>query len=194
MLAALVRRMDLAAGSLTDGTMSHRRLSDLRGCFADEQAFERRLAAGNDLVYTVSSAGPESGLGDLAFGLGTVLPGRVGDEYFLTKGHDHQWREAAEVYVGLAGRGGLVLEDKTGARRFVPMTAGDIVYVPGSTAHRTVNTGDEPLSYLGIYPADAGHDYANIAADNFGLVVVAGATGPEAAERTAYLRRLTDPA
>ena len=32
-------------------------------------------------------------------------------------------------------------------------------YVPGHTGHRTANVGDTPLSYIGVYPARAGHDY-----------------------------------
>ncbi len=39
----------------------------------------------------------------------------------------------------------------------LPLEAGAVVYVPGHTAHRTVNTGPAPLVYLGIYPWDAGH-------------------------------------
>ena len=47
-----------------------------------------------------------------------------------------------------------------------------MVYVPGNTAHRTVNTGDEPLVYLAVYPASAGHDYGVIAQRNFRSFVV----------------------
>ena len=47
-----------------------------------------------------------------------------------------------------------------------------VVYVPGHTAHRTMNTGDEPLVYLGVYPATAGHDYGVIARRNFRSIVV----------------------
>jgi glucose-6-phosphate isomerase len=55
--------------------------------------------------------------------------------------------------------------------------------VPGYTAHRTVNVGDEPLVYLGIYPANAGHDYGQIAKRNFRQMVLAGAQGPELVDR-----------
>ena len=47
----------------------------------------------------------------------------------------------------------------------MPLTPESAVYVPGHTAHRTINTGDMPLTYLGIYPARAGHDYGVIADD-----------------------------
>ena len=87
----------------------------------------------------------------------------------------------------MSGAGGLVLENDEGAERFVPLGTGEIVYVPGSTAHRTVNTGDEPFSYLGIYPGQAGHDYASIADDNFRLVILAGPDGPVVMNRSDLL-------
>jgi glucose-6-phosphate isomerase len=46
------------------------------------------------------------------------------------------------------------------------------VYVPGHTAHRTINVGPSPLTYLGVYPARAGHDYLTIAQNNFQCVVL----------------------
>ena len=43
--------------------------------------------------------------------------------------------------------------------RFLP---GRMCYVPPFWAHRTVNTGDEPLISLCVYPAEAGHNYGDI--------------------------------
>ncbi len=116
---------------------------------------------------------PADGAGDLHYGLGVLYPGKVGNEYFLTKGHLHSRREAAEVYIGLAGEGRMLLEDEaTGESRLEPFGAGKVVYVPGHTAHRTMNTGDVPLTYFGVFPSDAGHDYGAIAERNFLKVVV----------------------
>jgi glucose-6-phosphate isomerase len=39
------------------------------------------------------------------------------------------------------------------------MTEGVIGYIPPGWAHRSVNTGDEPYSFLAVYPGSAGHDY-----------------------------------
>jgi len=39
-------------------------------------------------------------------------------------------------------------------------------------AHRTINTGGDPLVYLGISPSSAGHDHAAIARRNFRNIVV----------------------
>ena len=85
----------------------------------------------------------------------------------------HTWRDAAEIYIGLGGDGAMLLEDEAGGgSRMVLLKANTVVYVPGHTAHRTINTGAEPLVYLGVYPARAGHDYGVIAKRNFRSVVV----------------------
>ena len=62
-----------------------------------------------------------------------------------------------------------------------------IVYVPGFVAHRTINVGDEPLVYVGIYPAKAGHDYGAIAKRNFNEVVIRVDGKPEAMKREDYM-------
>jgi len=41
------------------------------------------------------------------------------------------------------------------------------VYVPPFWAHRSVNTGDEPLISFCVYPADAGHNYGDIEKQGF---------------------------
>jgi glucose-6-phosphate isomerase len=166
-------RFDPATGTLGNAPVAQRHLADLRGCFRDTEAFERKLAQGNPLVYTVAALEPATGEGDLHCGLGTLYPGLVGDEYFLTKGHLHTWRAAAEMYIGLLGQGVMLLEDEaSGESRTVPLEPQSIVYVPGYTAHRTLNVGEVPLVYLGVYPARAGHDYQVIAQRNFRSVVV----------------------
>jgi glucose-6-phosphate isomerase len=67
----------------------------------------------------------------------------------------------------------MLLEgDDGGESRMVLLRPNSIVYVPGHTAHRTINIGDEPLAYLGVYPARAGHDYGVLAERNFRSVVV----------------------
>jgi glucose-6-phosphate isomerase len=174
---SLFSRFDLARGTIEGGTRSVRRLSDLRGIFADEAAYRLALEEGDPIVYTVESIEGGDGEGDLHYGIATLMPGRVGGEYYMTRGHFHAWRPAAEVYVGLAGTGAMLLEDEAGRTRLLPLERNSIVYVPGHVAHRTINTGDEPLVYLGIFPAGAGHDYGTIAERNFASVVVRGESG-----------------
>jgi len=159
--AQLAARWDLDAGTLEGGAGRRVVLSQLAGCFMDDAAFERVVAERHDpLVYTVSTRAPSMAEGDLHCGLGRLLPGRVGAEYYFTRGHLHAWREAAEIYIGLRGHGVMLLEDPvTGLAELLPLHAGGMVHVPGHIAHRTINTGPEPLLYLGITPARAGHDY-----------------------------------
>jgi len=169
----LTRRYDPTTGELDADEGVERRLSDLRGMFADGDAFEAALAEGDPVVYRVGAVATGDDSGDLHYGVGALYPGRIGNEYFFTKGHLHTRREAAEVYVGFRGEGGMLLEDEaTGETRFEPLGAGRVVYVPGHTAHRTVNTGAEPLVYIGVFPADAGHDYGAIGERNFLRIVV----------------------
>jgi glucose-6-phosphate isomerase len=172
--AALQLVMNVSQGTFSGApaTISHRYLKELRGSFADTGAYEKLLREGNPLVYSVSTVASASGQGQLHYAIGKLMPGRVGREYYLTKGHFHEWREAAEVYVGLQGEGFMLLEDEAGASRLLPIKQNGIVYVPGGTAHRTINTGPEPLVYLGVYPAAAGHDYDALASRNFRKIVI----------------------
>ena len=78
----------------------------------------------------------------------------------------------------------MLLEDEaTGESRIVPLRPNGVVYVPGHTAHRTMNVGRTPLTYLGVYPAKAGHDYSTIAKTNFRCVVVEREGKPAMIER-----------
>ena len=163
-----------ATGEIPGAPAVKRHASDLRGCFADAAACEAAIAAGDPLIYTVFSVAVADGDGDLHYGLGLIMPGKIGGEYFLTKGHLHSWRPAAEIYFGLTGEGVMLLEDEaTGESRMVALRPNGAVYVPGHTAHRTINAGAAPLTYIGVYPAKAGHDYGALAKNNFRCVVAA---------------------
>ncbi len=172
-LPSTINRFNLQTGQFDGLPAPERRLSDLRGYFADSSAFERLAAGENPLLYTVAVDETTQGEGQLNYGVGVLMPGRVGAEYFMTKGHFHAWRQAAEVYIGLSGNGLMLLEEETsGEERLLPLEAGCVVNVPGFTAHRTINIGSVPLVYIAVYPAGAGHDYGVIAKRNFRSVVV----------------------
>jgi glucose-6-phosphate isomerase len=184
-LEKLLSRYNPSTGEISDAPLAERHLSDLKDCFADTAAYEGALAAGNPLVYTVTAIEPGSGDGDLHYGLGCLMPGKIADEYFMTKGHLHAWREAAEFYFGLGGEGVMLLQDEaTGESRMVPLEPNGAVYVPGRTAHRTMNVSNVPLTYIGVYPAKAGHDYGSIAKTNFRCMVVERNGKPAMVERS----------
>jgi len=183
----LLSHFDPLTGAIDGAPKVNRHLRDLRGCFADSPAYEAALGAGDPLIYSVASSAPADGDGDLHYGVGLIMPGKIGSEYFMTKGHLHSWREAAEFYIGLSGDGVMLLEDEvTGESRLVPLRPQHVVYVPGHTAHRTVNVGATPLTYLGVYPARAGHDYGTIAERNFRCVVVERTGKPAMVERNHF--------
>lgn len=175
----------LYSARIGDRPFVQRRLSDLRGCFADTKAYETALHSDDPVLYEVTAIEPATGDGQLHYGLGILYPGKIGDEYYLTKGHLHSHRPAAEVYVGLKGEGAMLLEDEeSGESRMVSLAANQVVYVPGHTAHRTMNTGAEPLVYLGIYPGNAGHDYGALAERNFSHMVIERDKAPVMIPRT----------
>ena len=170
--------LDLATGRLAPHTSSIvRRVSDMRGMYADGEA-ERQLASGGDpVVYEVLQYDVPTESGQLVCCTTVIHAGLVGDEYFMTKGHFHEKRETGEVYLGLAGRGYLLLfvDDRAAELEMGP---GTLAYVPPYWAHRTLNVGDEPFTFLGVYPADAGHDYGTIEKAGFPRRVVREGSGP----------------
>ena len=193
-LAQQLTEFDPQSGVIEGALIIERRLSDLRGSFADREAYETTLAEADPVIYTVALVEPAQGEGALHYGLGRIVPGRIGAEYYLTKGHLHAWRPAAEIYVGLSGEGAMLLEDeRSGESRLLSLLPNSVVYVPGFSAHRTINTGSTLLTYLGIYSAAAGHDYSFIAGRNFRQVLVELDGQPTLTERSRFLASLQTP-
>lgn len=150
-----------------------RRLSALKGQFHDEAAYARLLARDDVLLYEVYEIQRPGVAGELPNGLSIVHPGKVGDEYFMTKGHFHSVLETGEVYYCLKGAGVMVMETPEGEWAVEPLRAGSVLYVPPRWAHRSVNTGaDEDLVTFFVYPGDAGHDYGTIEMQGFRKLVV----------------------
>jgi glucose-6-phosphate isomerase len=149
-----------------------RKLKDLDDIFSDKEAYAKM--DGETLVYEVASsfAVPENTEGGLFYGITYIHPGKVGKEYFMTKGHFHSIRNRAEYYCTLEGEGMLLLMDEAGATRAEKMIPGSIHYIPGNTAHRTANVGDSILSFSAFWPADAGHDYEIIAKNGFSKILI----------------------
>jgi len=146
-----------------------RRASDLRSYYADNAALERIIAERNDPVhYEVFEVPVPEERGHLMGCLSTLQPGLVGEEFFMTKGHYHSVPNTAELYLCLRGQGYLVMKTAQGMFAAERMTRGRLVYVPPFWAHRSVNTGErEPLVSFCVYPAEAGHNYGDIAQEGF---------------------------
>jgi glucose-6-phosphate isomerase len=149
-----------------------RRLSDMRGMYQDAAATEAVLARGDPLIYEVYAVDVPEKAGQLLHSLTVLQPGRVGDEYYMTKGHFHVVMDTAEVYLGLEGEGYLLMQTEDGDIQALKMQRGTIAYVPPDWAHRTVNTGQGPFVFFAVWPAHAGHDYGTIEEAGFRRLVV----------------------
>jgi len=110
--------------------------------------------------------------GHLQHCISIVYPGKIGNEYYMTKGHFHKINETSEIYLTLKGRGKLVMQTPDQKLKVLDMKEGSISYIPPYWAHRTVNIGDEPLIFFGVYRGDAGHDYGIIEEKGMAKIVI----------------------
>ena len=147
-------------------------IGDLKGVFADSAAFKN--ADQGKIAYEVDSFFPEENgtEGGLFFGLTRLFPGKIGDEFNMTKGHFHTKSNRAEFYWGIEGEGVLLLMDRERNVTVQKVYKGSLNYVPSHIAHRMVNTGQEILSFGACWPSDAGHDYESIAKNGFAAIVI----------------------
>ena len=175
-----ILEIDPLSGFIKGREPLHRPLSKLTGLFHDEQAYAAMLAKGDVMVYDFFDLGLPESPGELACGTSIVYPGKVGDEYFMTKGHFHTHLETAEVYYCLAGHGYMMMESPEGDWELAELHAGSAVYVPGRYAHRSINVSpDEVMKTFFVFRADAGHDYGTIEKKGFRKLVVERNGEPE---------------
>ena len=180
--------IDSASGRM-EGEVNHieRFLSDIVNIFAEPGAVEDLLKnKGDILIYEVYEKRVPEVNGEVRFCSSIIYPGRVGNEYFMTKGHFHSRADTAELYYCIRGRGYMLMEDKEGKHVLEKMLPGRVIYVPGHYAHRSINTGIEPLISLPAYPGDAGHDYASVEKLGFKHLVVEEDGKPVVVQNHAY--------
>lgn len=158
-------RVTIESGRLAGATGRYeKRLSELAGLYEDEAAFAELIeSSGDRVVYEVTEYRPSTDTGDLIFGVTRMMPGRVGHEFFLTRGHLHAKADRPEIYYGQKGCGLMLMESPVGDSRVVEITPQTICYVPPYWIHRSINTGPDELVMVFAYPADAGQDYEIIA-------------------------------
>jgi glucose-6-phosphate isomerase len=152
-----------------DGATGHyeKRLSELAGLYLDSAAHRAAVAqAGDPVVYAVDDFRPSASAGDVIFGVTRMMPGKIGNEFYLTRGHIHAKADRPEVYHGQAGRGLMLLESPEGETRVIEIEPHAVCYVPPYWIHRSINTGTDDLVMAFSYPADAGQDYGIIARSN----------------------------
>ena len=144
-----------------------RRAADMRGYYADAAALERLIGDDDPLHYEVFEIPVPEEDGHLMYCISKLQAGRVGDECFMTKGHYHTRLATAEIYLCLRGEGHMLMKTHDGRCQWQAFRRGRMVYVPPYWAHRSINTGDEPLISFCVYPAQAGHNYGDIQTSGF---------------------------
>lgn len=166
------KQVDLARG-IIKGASNHwaRHLEDMQDMYQDQAAVAEILCKDNPLIYEVYEITVPHEAGHLIQCVTIIHAGKVGIEYYMTKGHYHKRRDRAEIYLCLSGHGYLLLQTEGGESRTIEMGPGTAGYVPPYWAHRTINVGSEPFIFYGVYPADAGHDYGSIERLGFPLIV-----------------------
>jgi len=154
-----------------EGELIIRRLSDVVDMFQDKKAAREALKE-NPLIYKVYNVQIPEESGHLQHCISIVYPGKIGSEYYMTKGHFHKIKDTSEIYLTLKGRGKLVMQTPDQRSKVVEMKEGSISYIPPYWAHRTVNIGEEPLIFFGVYRGDAGHNYGIIEKGGFAIIVI----------------------
>lgn len=159
--------------NLVEGTMHKpdrilvRNASAMCGYYQDEAALRQLIAHDDPVHYEIFEKTIPEEYGHLLLCISKLYPGRIGDECFMTKGHYHTIRGTAEVYLCICGKGYMMMKTADGQCLAEPMQRNRMVYVPPHWAHRSINTGDEPLISFCVFPGDAGHNYADIATEGF---------------------------
>lgn len=157
--------VDIATGQLKGATNRYvKTFRDLDGLYEDSEAFSAIVAErGDATAYEVTDYKPSANAGDIIIGVTRMEPGKVGREYYMTRGHIHARPNRPEMYYGESGLGVMLLESPAGEIRTIEIGPRSMCYVPPFWIHRSVNVGSEPLVMTFAYPADSGQDYDIIA-------------------------------
>lgn len=149
-----------------------RKLSDVTNIFMNEEKVKEIQESSDPIIYTVGEVEVPNEEGHLSFGVSRIYPGKVGNEFYMTKGHYHKDKDGSEVYICLEGKGYLLVQSKDKQLINFYMDKGSVVYVQPGWAHRTVNCGKEFFTCLYFVPANAGHDYESARNNGFEMSVV----------------------
>jgi glucose-6-phosphate isomerase len=175
---AVLTKFDLVTGLSPDREPLRRNLSNMKGMFSDDAAYQAQLSKEDVLLYEFYDMGVPFLETETAYGTSITYPGKIGREFNMTKGHFHERLETAEIYFCLRGRGLMLMENPEGDIQVAEFTPGQAVYVPARYAHRSINIDDtEPLITFFAFPGDAGHDYGTIEIKGFRKIVVATEDG-----------------
>lgn len=160
--------IDQVEGTLASpDNVYERRLSAMAEMYEDVEAARAAVADGDPVIYRVYERKLPELPGELQWCMSVTLAGKIGREYYMTKGHFHEVRDTAEIYLCVRGQGYMLMETEDGKTDAQAMRANVAVYVPAGWAHRSINTGQQPLISFCVYPGNAGHDYGTIETAGF---------------------------
>jgi glucose-6-phosphate isomerase len=172
-MLSILTDFDLHTGLSKTKQPMQRFLSQMPGMYSDDDAFNEILSHADPLVYEFFDMGVPQSEKEIAYGTSITYPGKVGNEYYMTKGHFHTVIDTAEVYYCLRGNGYMLMENPEGDWEARELTPGKAVYVPPRFAHRSINTSlSEPLITFFAFPGHAGHDYGSIETQGFRKLLV----------------------
>lgn len=165
--------INLASGLVDQGAgLVERRLSEMAPFFADQNAVAEITRTENRLIYDMVHHYFLTSVSDMSMAVSRIQPGKVGDEYHMTKGHFHARDDQPENYFCLQGTGFLLMETLDGDFRAVPWKPGVLTHIPGQWAHRVVNTGKDVLFFVSAFHKAAGHEYRRVEENGFAQIVV----------------------
>lgn len=148
------------------------KLSDVSSIFIDEKKVMEIQKSSNPIIYTVGEIKVPKKEGHLSFGISKIYPGKIGNEFYMTKGHYHKNKDGSEIYICIEGKGYLLMQSKNKQVVNFYMDKGSVVYVPPGWAHRTVNCGKEFFTCLYFMPANIRHDYESTRKNDFEMSLV----------------------
>jgi glucose-6-phosphate isomerase, archaeal len=165
--------LDFSSGKVSRfGERTRRKASDMQSMFYDKKAVQEAIQTDDPLIYEFYNTKFITSTSDMAVAVTRIFPGKIGDEYFMSKGHQHQRNDQPEMYICVQGTGYLLLDTMDGEFRAEEWRPGTISHIPPIWAHRAVNIGSNVLVYIGVYHAAAGHDYMVVEKRGFAQVVV----------------------
>jgi len=165
--------LDFKLGELKpNDRINIRKLSDMKGMFIDTDSELKILKKEDPMIYSFSERILPEENGYLQLAVTNINPGKIGQEYFMTKGHYHKRPDTSEVYIGLEGEGYLLTQTKEGEFEYMIIKPGTVAYIPPYWGHRMVNIGSKPFIFFAVYSGDAGHNYGDIERTGFVKVVI----------------------
>lgn len=111
--------------------------------FLDQEALKSLPAV--TPVWNVRTCMPvtEGTPGGLFFGTSTIMPGKDGNKYFMTKEHFHSQSDRNEFDWVVQGKMMIILMDRDQNTMAEEVYPGSIPYIGAKIAHRLINTGSD---------------------------------------------------